>query len=1024
MRPIKLTMSAFGPYGGVETVDFRDATDAGLFGIYGPTGSGKSSIFSAIAFALFGVGAKEEQAISSMRSHFAPAGALTEVTLLFELGDKRYFVKRIPDQSRAKARGEGETTQSHAAWLFDATALDIDEVGPENCGIPIAERKVGEVLGHIERLLGYGAQQFRQIVLLPQGRFERFLVANSSDRLDILRELFDVSLYRRLTEQLKVDAASAKREIQDGYRLNGHQLNAMGFVSADELVNGIAEALSQHEALQLVSAEKAGILKSATSALAAADAQEKLFAEVELSATNLAEQERRIPEFTAVRIRKSNAELARRLVDLDKAAAVARDRFRLAEAAKFEADETASQARNALENADLVLNGLRAKEGEIGALSRKSDDMTRFNQILHSASERLATFEAAKELCRDAERAQSSSATKQVSAVEALDAKSAALSQAQQNAVALQKLTARRDTLKNERDLAEQHGEAVATVAQSTAMFESAQTSLLESQVSHRDAMDAESRCEREFIAAQAGVLAQHLENGQACPVCGSDKHPNPAHGDGDATRLEKTWRDAQAHCAKAAKAERDAQAHSSSTKATLEAHQLGLNRLAVPDRTLAAIDGEFRDACDGVNKLGVPADAAKLDEELGALRAARIAADKVLEQANLALASTNTNVAVAKQAYDDCISSVPEEWRVGSALQGAINTVAMEIAKRKQTISDAVEQQQAAKSASVKATAELQGAVGKLADCTAAVGKGNSDFASRLAELAVSEAVYRASVPDIDHVEKLGQALSAFDEALISARARNEAAVKSVAGANRPALGPLKDACTAAQRDADEASQQRAKAEQRHKSLLDLQASLAQQLKELQELEELSGPLLGLAEAFDGQNICKTGLETYAIGAMFDQVLDAANLRLDPMTAGRYRFERDAVSMGGRSKRGLDVLVHDIETGRTREIITLSGGETFIAALSLALGLSDVVEMTHGAIRLDTIFIDEGFGSLDTESDAGTLDQVLQVLQNIVGERRAVGLISHVPLVQQAVPNGFTVVKSARGSSIEARIF
>ena len=155
----------------------------------------------------------------------------------------------------------------------------------------------------------------------------------------------------------------------------------------------------------------------------------------------------------------------------------------------------------------------------------------------------------------------------------------------------------------------------------------------------------------------------------------------------------------------------------------------------------------------------------------------------------------------------------------------------------------------------------------------------------------------------------------------------------------------------------------------------------------------------------------------------MFDQVLEAANLRLDPMTSGRYRFERDTVSVGGRSKRGLDVRVHDIETGRAREIITLSGGETFIAALSLALGLSDIVEMTNGAIRLDTIFIDEGFGSLDTENDAGTLDQVLQVLQNIVGERRAVGLISHVPLVQQAVPNGFTVHKGVNGSQITVRV-
>ena len=169
--------------------------------------------------------------------------------------------------------------------------------------------------------------------------------------------------------------------------------------------------------------------------------------------------------------------------------------------------------------------------------------------------------------------------------------------------------------------------------------------------------------------------------------------------------------------------------------------------------------------------------------------------------------------------------------------------------------------------------------------------------------------------------------------------------------------------------------------------------------------LEQSSGSLRGLAEAFDGQNELWTSLETFAIGAMFDQVLEAAKLRLDPMTSGRYRFERDTVSVSGRSKRGLDGRVHDIETGWAREIITLSGGETFIAALSLALGLSDIVEMTNGAIRLDTIFIDEGFGSLDTENDDGTLDQVLQVLQNIVGERRAVGLISHVPLVQQPAP-------------------
>lgn len=176
------------------------------------------------------------------------------------------------------------------------------------------------------------------------------------------------------------------------------------------------------------------------------------------------------------------------------------------------------------------------------------------------------------------------------------------------------------------------------------------------------------------------------------------------------------------------------------------------------------------------------------------------------------------------------------------------------------------------------------------------------------------------------------------------------------------------------------------------------------------------------LADAFSGQNEMNTTLESFAIGAMFDQVLEAANLRLEPMTSGRYRLERDVESTGGRSKRGLDIRVHDIETGRPRDLTTLSGGETFIAALSLALGLSDIVEASHGAIRLDTIFIDEGFGSLDTENDAGTLDRVLQVLQDIVGASRSVGLISHVPLVQQAVPTGFSILKGIGGSTIEKR--
>lgn len=218
-----------------------------------------------------------------------------------------------------------------------------------------------------------------------------------------------------------------------------------------------------------------------------------------------------------------------------------------------------------------------------------------------------------------------------------------------------------------------------------------------------------------------------------------------------------------------------------------------------------------------------------------------------------------------------------------------------------------------------------------------------------------------------------------------------------------------------------DTAVTKRAATAARLDHLQNLQQELAGIAKRLDEAEATSGPLRELASLFDAQNRQKLKLETFAIGAMFEQVLQAANLRLGPMTNGRYRLERD-IESGGRGKRGLGILAFDIHTGKARPTATLSGGETFIAALALALGLADVVESASGKVRLDTIFLDEGFGSLDTENGSGTLDLVLQALNSLASQNRTVGLISHVPLVQEAIPNGFYVRKDSDGSHVEAR--
>ena len=247
MRPITLTMTAFGPYAGEESVDFREAVKSGLFGIYGSTGSGKSTIFSAMTFALFEEASRNEQDTSSLRSHHADDDTLTEVKFIFEVGASCYLIRRTPDQMRPAKRGDGDTKETHKAWLFDVTGIAPEDVSDENCGELIAEKKVGDVKAAVQERLGYGANQFRQIVLLPQGKFETFLTAKSDERMKILRDLFDVSLYRKLASTLKDDAKATEDKVKIDRLTCARQLEHEGFESPDALKTGIAEAKSLYD---------------------------------------------------------------------------------------------------------------------------------------------------------------------------------------------------------------------------------------------------------------------------------------------------------------------------------------------------------------------------------------------------------------------------------------------------------------------------------------------------------------------------------------------------------------------------------------------------------------------------------------------------------------------------------------------------------------------------------------------------------------------------------------------------------
>ncbi|WP_230628521.1 AAA family ATPase [Sphingomonas sp. Leaf37] len=1023
MKPLKLFITAFGPYAATEVVDFRRAVDAGLFGIYGPTGSGKTSIFSAMAFALFGEGARHEQPTTSMRSGHAAAQTLTEVAFLFELGGKRYFVRRQPEQKRPRLRGEGETDHVHTAYLFDATDIEVDDVTVDNCGTVLAEKRVGVVNERIREVLGYDIEQFRQIVLLPQGHFERFLASDSKARLEILRGLFDVSLYERMTESLKAKAADARTTYQQGMLLHVQQLTNAGFASTDDLTSAIGAAEGRCVELDAGAATADATRAAAVTTLANGETLQKCFDEAGAAAIALTALQGRETEMDALRERHKVAGCAAQLVDRDDVLTRAVTALVLAKDAETIAARRVTETLEAEATAMRSLEHLKTKVGEIDTLKRQISDLDRYATVLTDAADLKAQAEKTEGLLVTA-RAATATARKQAEgATQTLVTHRANVDRAHATQSERLRLTAERDRIQRLARHAREVERARTALETAEGLLTKAQCTVADARLRRSGLETAVRDRQAEFIAGQARLLAESLESGSPCAVCGSVEHPQPAHGGEPAAGLEAAWREAQVAFDSAATDAQTAESAFSAAASVRDERRTALEALDAPEGSAADLEGETLRLGKAIEALGAVVDVTSLVGQTVKLEGNVTTADAERSSKAEVERSAGTAAALARQSYNDHIAAVPESLHAAAAITVRRRSVSTQIDEREleiQTAQDACTQTSTDRAA---AESDRTGAAKRITECDQDLTNARSAYVTRRDELGLTDEQYRTAKADIANIATLFEQLDTFRENLTRAQSRVDDTSAAIAGREQPNLELFRADRDAAQAAAATATRAAADARAGWNQLNRLLESLREQMERLALLNEQSGPLRDLADAFEGRNAMNITLETYAVGAMFDQVLEAANLRFGPMSQGRYRLERDVQTVGGRGKRGLDIRVHDIQTGRAREVTTLSGGETFIAALALALGLSDIVEMTHGAIRLDTIFIDEGFGSLDSDSDGGTLDQVLQVLQDIVGQRRAVGLISHVPLVQQAVPNGFAVIKTPSGSRIEERI-
>ncbi|WP_436493780.1 AAA family ATPase [Actinokineospora sp. HUAS TT18] len=973
MRLHRLELTAFGPYPGHEVVDFDTLGADGLFLLHGDTGAGKTTLLDAVAFALFGgVPGVRDQA-KRLRCDTAAPDLHTEVALELTIQHHRLRIVRSPEYLRPKRRGGGFTKQQAKAVL---TWVHASPSGHAPEGVA----RIDEVARTVQRLLGMTKDQFFQVVLLPQNDFATFLRADTAEREKLLEKLFGTEHFQRVEGWFRERRAERRRELEAGRQTVG------------ELAARVAQAADQEPPEEADEPWLAGLIEELTaSADDAADLRAKT-ADVRASAeAELREARDAVDRIRQVRqARDDLAELDRQAGDREawreELAAARRavpvvtvaDGLRRAERAASEADRKAAATLAAATELGYVETALaddviRLRE-EAGALAGLVDEQTR-----QEADEaRLAEIDA---LLADATAESARLAERALDVPDRIADLRQRVANAADARASLDGLRAK------EKETAAVVGAAVALPAAERDLL--AATESHQSAVDkHQDARDAVQELRQRRLDGMAAELAAGLTAGESCPVCGSADHPAPARSADHVTAAdEKAAVSAEQRLHRLRDEAADALARARQEVGKLRDKLVGW---VDPERLHAAATAAVALA----QTLAAQHDA--LVDELVALdgEAARIARRQAeLGQSTAALQAEKTSLA-------ELVGERGLRLEVARAGHRDVRSRRVRVIELLTVLDKAAEARSAAEAASTRVAEQRE-------VLTVAV------LSAGFADLSEAEGAARAETV----VAKLENQLASAE--LRTARSRSVLAEFPDVDADAEIdLAPLATAARSAQEAADGALAAARVTADRVQTVRALSDRLRAAWAELAPVEADFAELDALTDVVNGrgQNVSRMSLRSYVLAARLAEVAVAASERLRRMTQGRFSFVHsgEAGARGTRGGLGLDVL--DDFSGQTRSTKTLSGGESFVASLSLALGLADVVAAETGGAVLDTLFVDEGFGMLD----APTLDDVMGILDELRAGGRVVGLVSHVEELRQRIPVRLRVRKSRTGSTLE----
>lgn len=1078
MRPLTLAMSAFGPYADEVSVDFTLLGDAGLYLVCGDTGAGKTTLFDAIAFALFGEPSGDDRPTKTLRSDFADPGTPTFVELEFAYRGQRYRVRRSPEYERPKKHGEGTVKQRAEAELLLPGQPPVTGVK--------------QVTAAVVELLGIERDQFAQIVMIAQGDFRRLLSSTTAQRGEIFRRLFGTDAYRRFAEVLEArrrelhaqggrlrdsvlmllrQASFAEGDPRAGQADDWVRRDAVDVQAVTALLEGaLAEDRARQRRLREQADETARKSGELSRSLERAEAQERLRGQLADVDRRLAELDGRRPalaetldvqhgrdprraelaELIAVERRQLEryGELETARAELDRARTAERQAAQAAEEAEARVrrvDERLADARRTAEGAagaEVDLARAQADEREAGAALEAVRRQADLHGRLASRRAELAGFErdiaARTELLEELGRT--------MEKAEAARAEARAQEEALRDAP--ERLEQARSAELAARGTIERASADLARLKELREAFSAAQKVHARTEQDYREAADSFAAAQDAFRAlqlryldGQAGVLSRHLEDGKPCPVCGSTEHPHPAAACDDVPERKDVER-------AASDAERARTAAQQASAAAASAASVAEERRCAVEGFVASSGDEERlqKACEAGDRAldearRLRARAERDQEALEAARAALGRAENAIEQARRDRQAAQDGLADAQadRARSEAEAQALLEQVGGTSAEEAAHALEDAEERRAQAHREteraaecaaALERAQADTARLESDRRALVDELGRLADERHAAELDAAGRAERVETLAgglahdckeealTALATLEAELDDLNAaLERAKQDLAEHDRSTARLAAERDALAGQVASGDAPDVDGLRAQLAACNAQADDLRARQEELAARIAANAKAVEGVAAVDRNLREVEESYSEVAALADTARGHIRGKeqVSFETYVQAMYFDQVLAAANVRLGAMTGGRYELARRREGSARNIQTGLDLDVLDNYTGKPRDARSLSGGESFKASLSLALGLSDVVQAHAGGIQLDTMFIDEGFGSLDQES----LQLAVRTLVELSGNDKLVGIISHVDELKEGIDRKIVVERGRGGSTL-----